>query len=122
MSTTDAPTPTALLAVSVASKFPARDGTPEMTPLVVLKLRPGGRPVAVKPSGVFAPVTVKVKGWPRNAIALNGLVTAAGAFEPPVPAVLVGYKQVLGMISSDWLGLYQFKWTCVAPPFARYSS
>ena len=51
---------------------------PVMRPLVALKARPGGRPFAVKPSGVFAAVTVKLNGWPRNATALNALVTAGG--------------------------------------------
>ena len=54
---------------------------PVIIPLVGLKLNPGGKPFAVKPSGVFAPVTVKLNGWPRNATALNALVTTAGAFE-----------------------------------------
>ena len=69
---------------------------PLMTPLVVLKLKPGGRPLAVKPSGVFAPVTVKLNGWPRNATALNGLVIAVGALELPLPKLFVGYKLVVG--------------------------
>src|SRR5208282_5401625 len=95
---------------------------PLTPPLVLLKLNPGGRPFAVKPSGVFAPVTVKLNGWPRNATALNALVTTAGAFELLFPALFVGYKQVFGMTSSDWLGLYQYRCACAAPPLWRYSS
>ena len=47
---------------------------------------PGGRPVAVKSSGVLAPVTVKVNGWPTNATAVRALVTAAGVFVGNTPA------------------------------------
>ena len=49
-----------------------------MMPFVLLKLSPGGSPVAVKLSGVFAAVTVKLNGWPRNATALNGALRDRG--------------------------------------------
>ena len=42
---------------------------PLMSPFVVVNARPGGKPVAVKLVGVFAPVTLKLNGWPRNATA-----------------------------------------------------
>ena len=84
MLTTDAPMPAVLLAVNVTAKFPASVGMPLMTPLVELKARPGGKPTAVKPNGVFAAVTVKLNGWPKKPTALNALVMAAGALEVPV--------------------------------------
>ena len=79
-----------------------------ITPLVLLKASPGGRPFAVKPSGVFAPVTVKLNGWPRNATALKALVTTDGALELPAAKAVGRIQDMLfGMICSGWLGLYQ---------------
>src|ERR1700722_4368773 len=81
---TDAPTPVRLLDVSVALKVPASVGMPLMTPLGLLNDSPGGSPLAVKPNGVFAPVTVKLNGCPRNATALNALVTTDAALDVPL--------------------------------------
>ncbi len=78
-----------------------------MAPLVLLKVNPGGRPAAVKPSGTFAAVTVKLKGCPKKATALKALVTTGGALELPLPILLEGYKLVLGMISLAGSALYQ---------------
>src|SRR5581483_10094767 len=83
----EAPEPTELLVVTMLSKLPAAVGVPLMTPLELLRLSPGGNPLAVKPKGELAPVSVKVKGWPRKATAVSGLVMTAGAFEPPVKLV-----------------------------------
>ena len=84
---------------------------------MLLKANPGGKPLAVKPSGVFAPVTVKLNGWPRNATALKALVTTDGAFELPLATLFVGIQDnVLGMISFGWLGLYHNSCACAAPP------
>src|ERR1017187_7586894 len=93
MSTIAAERPTALLAVRAVWKSPASVGVPTMAPETALKFKPGGRPLAVKPSGEFAAVTVKLNGWPRNAIADNELVMAVGA-----GGVFVGNKRLLGMI------------------------
>src|ERR1700722_9762626 len=103
MYTAEAPMPIMLLAVRVAWKLPAWVGMPAIEPLVLLKDNPGGRPLAVKPSGVLAPVTVKLNGWPTNATVDRGLVMTAGALDMPFPvlALFVEYKLVLGMISSD---------------------
>jgi hypothetical protein len=63
-----------------------------MSPFVVVKFNPGGKPAAVKFVGVFAPVTLKLNGWPRNATAESGLVMFGGA-----AGVFVGYNRVAGM-------------------------
>jgi hypothetical protein len=81
MFTSDAPTPTALLAVNVTGKFPASVGVPLIRPLVELKASPGGNPFAVNFCGEFAAVTVKLNGWFKKAMALNALVMTAGALE-----------------------------------------
>src|SRR5215469_12143481 len=83
ISTADAPVPMRLLAVRVTSKLPATDGMPLITPLVLLKTSPGGRPLAVNACGVFAAVTVKLNGWPRKATAFNELVITTGALDGP---------------------------------------
>ena len=42
-----------MVAVIVTGKTPVWVGVPEMIPVVVLKLRPGGRPVAAKPRAAW---------------------------------------------------------------------
>src|ERR1022692_248331 len=121
MFTSDAPRPMALLAVSIPGKLPASVGVPRMMPLVLLNESPGGNPLAVKFSGVFAAVTAKLKGWFKNATALNALVMTAGALELPL-MLFVGYSRLLGMICFDWLGLYQLRCTSAAPLSCMYSS
>ena len=92
-----------------------------MSPLAALKPRPGGRLVAVKPSGVLAAVTVKLNGWPTNPTAVSELVMAGAALEPP-PGLFVGNSRLVGMICFDWFGLYQYRCTSPLPPFWKYSS
>ena len=67
-------------------------------------------------------MTAKLKGWFKNAVALSALVMAAGALEPALPTLFVGYKRLVGMICLDWLALYQFR--CASPllPACKYSS
>ena len=48
--------PAALVALIVVEVVPAAVGTPEMIPVVVLKLVPGGNPVAVKLVGLLLAV------------------------------------------------------------------
>src|SRR5260370_33013247 len=91
-----------------------------MTPFVELKVSPGGKFVAVKRSGVFASVTVKLKGCPTNPTALKALVTTAGAFELLPFKLFVGYKRLDGMICRDWSALYQSKCACALPLGWRY--
>src|SRR5690242_3201729 len=79
MSTTEAPSPMALLAVRLTWYSPATLGVPLMRPLVELKFSPGGKPRAVKALAELAPVTVKLKGCPKKPTALSGLVIAVGA-------------------------------------------
>ena len=52
------PVPPALAAVIVAAKVPVpvTDGVPEITPLVVLTVRPKGKPVALKLVGELVAV------------------------------------------------------------------
>src|ERR1035438_5275303 len=114
MFTSDAPRSMALLAVSITGKFPASVGVPLMMPLVLLNESPGGNPLAGKLSGVFAAVTAKLKGWFKNATALNALVMTAGALELPL-MLFVGYNRLLGIICFDWLGLYPFRCTTAEP-------
>jgi hypothetical protein len=47
------PVPDALVALTVTFEVPAADGVPEIRPLVVLTLRPLGRPVALKLVGLL---------------------------------------------------------------------
>ena len=63
---------------------------PEIRPLVLLKVSPGGRLDAVNHSGELAPVTEKLNGWPTKPYAFNGLVMTEGALEPPTPELFVG--------------------------------
>lgn len=54
------PVPDALVALitAVTVDEPVAEGVPEITPVVVLMLRPAGRPVALKLIGVFVATIV----------------------------------------------------------------
>src|SRR5450756_1955758 len=94
-----------------------------MSPLVILKTRPGGRLVAVKRCGVLAAVTVKLNGCPANPTVDKALVMVGSPLEVAPPVVpLVGYRRLLEMTCFDWSALYQDKWACAEPPAWRYSS
>src|SRR5262249_41811326 len=71
--------------------------------------RPGGSPLAANEEGEFelAAVLVNVKGCPRKATAVTGLVMVSGT-----GAAFVGYRRFEGITCFDWLGLYQER--CVA--------
>ena len=50
------PVPPALVALRVTLETPALVGVPEMSPLVVLSVRPAGSPMAPKLVGLFVAV------------------------------------------------------------------
>ena len=50
------PVPPTLIALMVAATVPVDKGAPEISPVVALKLRPLGNPVALKLVGVLLPV------------------------------------------------------------------
>lgn len=50
------PVPPALLALMLTVDVPLRVGVPESKPEVVLTVRPGGRPIALKAVGLLLPV------------------------------------------------------------------
>ena len=52
------PVPATLVALMVAANVPATVGVPEIKPVMVLGVSPGGKPVALKLVGVFAAVMV----------------------------------------------------------------
>jgi len=51
--TAELPVPAAFVAVIVVLYVPAVVGVPEISPLVVLMLKPGGKPLAPNEVGVF---------------------------------------------------------------------
>ncbi len=52
------PVPVALVALSVTDVVPLVEGMPEITPVLVLTLRPSGSPVAAKLVGLLLAVIV----------------------------------------------------------------
>lgn len=73
----EAPTPTALLAVSRTSKLPSRVGVPLSRPALESKVSPGGNGAALYRVAELAPTTAKLKGWLMNPTAVSGLIIAA---------------------------------------------
>ena len=68
--------PAPLLAVIVTLVVPAAVGVPEITPVLVLTLRPVGSGLAVKLVGLFAAVIAYEKATPTVPHAVSGLVIA----------------------------------------------
>ena len=70
MSSVPLPVPLALLALRLTTNVPLADGVPEITPLAVLMLRPGGKPLAPKLVGLPEAWIVKLKGTPTGMLVL----------------------------------------------------
>ena len=90
------PVPPVLVALTVTSYVPALVGVPEINPLVVLSVRPGGRLVASKLVGVFDAVMRKPSAVPTVPRAVVALVMAGFTARivkvnvpVPVPPLLV---------------------------------
>src|SRR5688572_5204096 len=74
----------ALEALITTGNVPPVVGMPEMTPLPVLTVRPGGSPVALKLVGKFDARMLYVNGCPTVPVAVGSLVMPGG----PTPTVM----------------------------------
>jgi hypothetical protein len=73
------PVPVAFVALRVTVDVPATAGVPEIAPLVVLTLKPEGRPVAPKLVGEFVAVIWYENAAPTVALAVATLVIEGAA-------------------------------------------
>ena len=72
------PVPPALVALIVTLYVPAVVGVPEITPVLVFTLKPGGKPVAPKLVGLFVAVIVYENATPAVPVAVRELVITGG--------------------------------------------
>jgi hypothetical protein len=70
MSTVVTPTPLVLAAARTTGVVPAVVGVPEITPVVALRERPGGRPIVWLPVGAWLAEIDRENGWPTVAATL----------------------------------------------------